>query len=366
MALAAAADDPYDDAQSWLCLPNRNDACAADLTTAVIARDGSVSIAKSVADPTAAIDCFYVYPTVSTDPHGNSSLYVGVAEQHVATQQFARFATVCRPFAPAYRQVTVAGLASSLHGGDNNGDRELAYDDVLAAWRHYLAHDNQGRGVVLIGHSQGSRLLIRLIQEEIDGKPLQKQLVSAILLGMNVEVPHGAVVGGSFKKVPLCQAAREIGCVISYESFRAARPPAAGTSRFGHSVTTGMDVACTDPTVLSEEAPRAYFPARASLMIKPDIKDDWQKMVASVQAPFVSLPGMIELQCKTKLGYTSLAVSIDHPADDTRAADIPGDLVIFGKLIEGWGMHLVDMNLAQGNLVDIVRAQSATYAAPRP
>ena len=27
--------------------------------------------------------------------------------------------------------------------------------DVLAAWNYYLEHDNQGRGVVLVGHSQG-------------------------------------------------------------------------------------------------------------------------------------------------------------------------------------------------------------------
>ena len=50
-------------------------------------------------------------------------------------------------------------------------DRGLQYDDVRDAWNYYLAHDNQGRGFVLIGHSQGSYILTRLIREEIDGKP---------------------------------------------------------------------------------------------------------------------------------------------------------------------------------------------------
>ena len=50
--------------------------------------------------------------------------------------------------------------------------------DVKAAWEHYLAYNNVGRGVVLIGHSQGSGLLTRLIASEIDGKPVQVGIVS--------------------------------------------------------------------------------------------------------------------------------------------------------------------------------------------
>src|SRR5205814_1760216 len=82
-------------------------------------------------------------------------------------------------------------------------DRALIYNDVLDAWNYYLQHDNGGRGVVLIGHSQGSTVLTQLIRNEIDGRPVQSRLVSALLLGANLAVPNSRDVGGAFKHVPL-------------------------------------------------------------------------------------------------------------------------------------------------------------------
>ena len=78
-------------------------------------------------------------------------------------------------------------------------DRALAYNDIVDAWHYYLQHDNDGRGVVLIGHSQGSGVLTQLIRDEIDGKPVQSTIVSALLLGTNVAVPRGKDVGGAFQ-----------------------------------------------------------------------------------------------------------------------------------------------------------------------
>src|SRR4029450_8533702 len=111
----------------------------------------------------APIDCFYVYPTVSLDAGGNASMNVEKQEIAVVNQQFARFAAVCRPYAPLYRQVTLTALRAGLSGHPVNADRELAYNDVKDAWDNYLARDNHGRGVVLIGHSQGSLVLARLV-----------------------------------------------------------------------------------------------------------------------------------------------------------------------------------------------------------
>ena len=136
------------------------------------------------AAPGAPIDCFYVYPTVSTDPTPNSDMIVDAAELNVVRQQFARFASACRPYAPLYRQVTLAGLRARLAAGSAGAAlaQGRAYDDVRDAWDDYLEHDNQGRGFVLVGHSQGSYILAELIRREIDGKPVQARMVSAILL----------------------------------------------------------------------------------------------------------------------------------------------------------------------------------------
>ena len=113
-AAAHAQPNDYSDAKSWLCRPGRHDACDVDLSTTVIAADGTLSRESWSADANAPIDCFYVYPTVSTDPTPNSDMVADDAERNVIRQQFARFASKCRPYAPMYRQITLAGLRIML------------------------------------------------------------------------------------------------------------------------------------------------------------------------------------------------------------------------------------------------------------
>ena len=127
-------------------------------TPAAMARSAR---AVPAADP--PIDCFYVYPTVSRDPGDNSDHDVpGSRSRAVAAVQFARFATLCRPYAPLYRQATLTALQKAMSGRptDSPAIFGLAYGDVAAAWRHYLENDNKGRPFVLIGHSQGSIMLV--------------------------------------------------------------------------------------------------------------------------------------------------------------------------------------------------------------
>ena len=153
----------------------------------------------------------------------NSNLGVEPPEVATAVEQASQFSQVCRVWAPMYRQQTVAGLL------DITGYRRtsnVAFKSLLAGWRDYLSRHNGGRPFILIGHSQGASMLIRLIRSEIDSNPrLRKRLVSAIILGGNVQVPAGKSVGGSFQHVPACRAAAQTGCVIAYSSFPS-RPPA--------------------------------------------------------------------------------------------------------------------------------------------
>ena len=59
---------------------------------------------------------------------------------------------------------------------------------------------------MIIGHSQGTFVLRRLIAREIDGKAVSRRLVSAILLGGNVLVRRGSNVGGDFRRIPACRS----------------------------------------------------------------------------------------------------------------------------------------------------------------
>jgi hypothetical protein len=326
----AADDDPYARPEAWLCRPGASDLCAAAVVATIARGDGSRANRVLKPNPAAPIDCFYVYPTVSEDPAGNSSMTSGPGEKRAVAQQFAPFASVCRPFAPIYRQVTIA--------------------------------DNGGRGIVLIGHSQGSRILARLIAHEIEGRPEQRLLAGALILGFNVEVPEGKDVGGTFKAIPLCRAAGQNGCIVAYETFPASSPPS-DDSRFAHAETPGMEIACTDPASLAGGKLDPILATQTNLLGEPSLDPGWAALVKPLDAPFVSLPGIASGHCieGTKASY--LSVSIDPPsASGAWPATLPGDLVIQGRLLKSWGWHLIDVNVAMGNLIDFV----STLRKPGP
>ena len=368
-AAAAAEKNDYSKPEAWLCRPGRtDDACAIDLTTTVVAGDGTLTKETWAANPKAPIDCFYVYPTVSGDPTPNSDMNAGAEERNVIRQQFARFASQCRPFAPLYRQVTLSGLRAAMTGGGRLAlDQGLGYNDVLDAWNHYLKNDNNGRGVVLIAHSQGSFALIRLIADEIDGKPIQSRLISAILLGTNVPVPKGKDVGGAFKNIPLCRSAEQTGCLISFASFRSTIPPPANTL-FGRVAGEGMESACTNPAALGggSGALHPYLTGAGSLIASgAPQKHQWVTGGAVIETPFVSVPGMLTAKCATNENGNFLEVTVNGNPSDPRADDIPGDLGALGKVQANWGLHLIDVNVAMGNLVEIVSKQSKAFLSKK-
>jgi hypothetical protein len=341
----------------WLCLPGREDACSGPLSTTALNANGYGSTGQVTPAKDPQADCFYVYPTVSRDPGANSDLYPQAEERNATKVQFARFASVCRPFAPVYRQLTLAGLAAVFAGQQRVGDWEMAYGDVRAAWREYLKTHNKGRPFVLVGHSQGSLHLTRLLAEEIEGKPVAKQMLSAMLLGSNVEVPQGKVVGGSFKQTPLCTKAGQKGCVISYVSFRAEAPPPE-KSWFGRAATPGMTVACTNPAALkggSAKLDSYWFTAAPPAPGAPAIA--WSSQGAP-PTPFLRTEGLVSASCVNRGNVGYLAVTTNADPADARTDRIPGDVYVMGKLQPGWGLHLADVNLALGDLVRIVGEQA--------
>ena len=358
---ASAPANDYNNPASWLCRPGYEAVCTTDQRATIVRANGTTSIRNWNAAANPKTDCFYVYPTVSLDRSPNSDMIPGPEEQAVVNQQVNRFASQCRLFVPIYRQVTIPALRSTLTGAPMAGiDRELAYTDVLDAWRSYLAHDNHGRGVVLIGHSQGSGILKRLLAQEIDGKPFQKQLVSAILPGTNFLVPAGEVVGGDLKTIPLCTSKGQTGCVITYVTFRDDVPPPLN-SRFGRTQVPGMKVACVNPAAIDGGSgpADAYFPAKPiTLSEQPQII--WARG-KEITSPFVQVPGLVTAQCVDRGGSQYLALTIHSNPADPRTDQIPGDVVQGGKVALDWGLHLIDINANIGGLISVVAAQRSKF-----
>lgn len=84
-----------------------------------------------------------------------------------------------------------------------------------------MRHDNKGRDFLLLGSSQGSHMLTRLLEDKFDDdEALREQLLSALLQGPTnrMQVLEGAVVSGSLANIPLCTSANETGCVIAFDT----------------------------------------------------------------------------------------------------------------------------------------------------
>ncbi|HEY1356675.1 MAG TPA: DUF3089 domain-containing protein [Thermoleophilaceae bacterium] len=336
----------------WLCRPGQSDnPCVGDQTTRHFAPDGSSRVDTPVADPNPPIDCFYVYPTVSNQPTPNATATPDPEVRSIAEYQAQRFSTRCRVYAPLYPEVTAAGVTVAGQTHDTS-PYERAYEGVREAWLEYLRNDNHGRGVVLIGHSQGSRMLRALIRREIDGEPaVRKLLVSAIIPGANANA-------NDFAKVRPCERPAQTGCVISYSTFDDTPPDDA---RFGRTDTDpvgnslglpGGPVLCTDPARLSGKPLQTLVPSKpfAPGVIFVLLVKLYGGLPPAADTPWLEPRDHYTGRCEESNGANVLMLS---PVGDAKKLSPSPD--------DTWGVHLVDVNVALGNLVDIVGRQARAW-----
>jgi Protein of unknown function (DUF3089) len=352
-ALAASADAKT----AWLCRPGQSpDPCTPGLSTTVYSPTlvaGAVEHPKALKNP--PIDCFYVYPTVSDQKTLNANLKIDPVERSIALYQAARYSQYCRVYAPMYRQLTLIGISASAK--PTAAQRALPVADVRAAFKDYLTKYNHGRGFVLIGHSQGSFVLRSVIAKDVDRTPaVRKRLVSAILLGGNVLVKQGKGIGGDFQHIPACRKSSETGCVIAFSTFDQT-PPA--NAIFGRTTVPGDQVLCTNPAALGGGVGRAgtvtpifpsqpFFPG-STLSAGIALLGLTQPKPSTVWS---TEPGAYLAQCSTAGGASVLQVTALRGAQTPKPSPDPT-----------WGLHLIDANVALGNLISLVKSESAAYAA---
>lgn len=349
-------------ATTWLCRPGlARNPCTPGLSTTRFSPSGvRLGTQKVTAVRRPKIDCFYVYPTVSDQKTVQANLHVDPVERSIALYQAARYSQLCRVYAPMYRQLTLKAISGTVPAGAAAN----AFAGVRSAWRDYLAHFNHGRGVVLIGHSQGAGMLTQLVRTEIDRKPaVRRRLVSALLLGGNVVVPAGRNVGGSFAHVPACRSSTQLGCVVAFSTYDET-PPADSlfgrvSTRFANAfhLPTGRRyrVLCTNPAALrggsapvdpifpsAPFAPGSSIAAGISLLKVP---------LPTAATTWIAMPGSYSARCTTANGATVLLIAPRRGAPKPSPSPDPT-----------WGLHLMDANIALGNLVELVRAEARAYA----
>jgi hypothetical protein len=163
---------------------------------------------------------FFVYPTIFTgEPTNEFHWNADVADTRLNQQidgstimnQATAFNGSCRVYAPRYRQSHYYAFVTP-NKDDKANALDLAYQDVKAAFEYYLKNYNQGRPIVIAAHSQGTLHAGRLMRELFDGKPLQKQLVEAYLVGI-------ALPPNLFEHIKPSKSPEETGGWVSWNTF---------------------------------------------------------------------------------------------------------------------------------------------------
>jgi hypothetical protein len=343
----------------WLCRPGlADDPCTSDLATTVVAANGATHIVQAAAARNPPVDCFYVYPTISGQPTINANLEIDLRLTEVAIAQASPFSQVCKVYAPVYRQITLSALDHPAR--ITLADALIAYRSVLGAFRDYLAHYNHGRGIVFIGHSQGATILIRLLKQEVDPKPaLRDRLVSALLMGGNVTVQKGRTTGGDFAHIPTCTSRAETGCLVAYSSFTS-EPPR--NSEFGRTTSDSgvnllaprkplpnLRIVCVNPA----------SPAGGEASLDPSIPSLVLAFLSaqaagSITTPWVAYPGEYSARCESAGDASWLQIDRDPNRRDQRPP--------LARLQDAaLGLHILDVNIALGNLVQLVRDETGSY-----
>ncbi len=354
------ADGGYTSPSMWLCGGGASpDYCLEPQAATAILPD--LTQTALTFGPTAEppVDCFYVYPSVDiTDPPGNVPNFSNLPDiLDPVHEQAAPFSQVCKVYAPLYHQATY----QSYLGANADQYLEIAYADVAAAFQQYLTAWNGGRDIVLVGHSQGTHMLRRLVQRVFETNPsLQKQLVVAILNGAlgDITVPKGQLVGGSFQSTPLCTSDTQRGCVISVNTFAKGYEP---TSTYGSGFVIGstMDIACTNPAALGGGQARLTSSAFFTQFQNPDLDPP---QTSGVSTPFAVYGNLYTGQCLPAAnGLSFFEIDPEPLAGDTRTNPIPFDNVYYTPGV--LGLHLLDFSFPMQDLIDAVAKRTGSPVA---
>ena len=212
----------YANVLSWACFPKKYPVSLERVTEKYEKKDA---------------DVFYLYPTLLLDKKDNSwnaniwnKEYRNEVISKAIFYQASAWVKSANLYAPFYRQ-THYRIFDERYTSQGEQAWEIAYLDIKSSFKYYLKNYNKGKPIIIASHSQGSLHAKRLIQDFFDGKPLQKQLVGAYLIGTSIKK-------NEFNNIKPMNYAGEIGGFVSWNSYKYGKFPEKYESWFKGSVSS--------------------------------------------------------------------------------------------------------------------------------
>ncbi len=176
-ASASPTPPDYSKEESWAVLPSL----------------WNNSLQEVVGKPESKIaDVFFIYPTLFTDKKEadwNADIFDKATRDNVIEKavvyQASAWVKAANLYVPFYRQAHYR-IFVDPYSKQGKQAGVLAYSDVKRAFKYYLDHYNNGKPIIIASHSQGTIHAKRLLKEFFDGKPLQRNLIAAYLIGSKI------------------------------------------------------------------------------------------------------------------------------------------------------------------------------------
>lgn len=292
-------------------------------------------------------DAFFIHPTTYFSELQTADWNASLNDQklnHATDSKSILFqATVfngsCRVFAPRYRQANlkaffVFGTPIANHAFD------LAYSDVRKAFLYFLENYNGNRPIIIASHSQGSLHAIRLLKEFFDGKPLQKRLVCAYIIGCQIEK-------NTFRNIKVGECADQTACFVGWRSYAKGEIPKSITAENGNSV-------CVNPLTWTTSGQWASRDLHAGMLNRIKIITVKPLLSASSEQQ-VSWAFHVDFMNEFKSINSHCAEAGIEPVTKILWVDIPGTIE------RDKCLHLYDYNLFWMNIRQNVKQRIDAY-----
>ena len=164
-------------------------------------------------------DVFYIYPTLFSNKKSscwNANIFDPQIRKDViekaVTYQASAWVKAANLYVPFYRQAHYR-IFVEPYATQGREAGIVAYQDVKNAFIYFLNNYNNSRPIIIASHSQGTLHAKRIIKEFFDGKPLQKRLIAAYLIGARV-TPN------EFKNIYELNSPESFGGFVSWNTYK--------------------------------------------------------------------------------------------------------------------------------------------------